>query len=88
MVPLGDRDTELHAVADLLLEGEPEPLGDPLPVKLFRGVLDCVELVDALLELDTVELCEEFSVRVLCTVRVGFIETVGEPLAETDPDSE
>lgn len=66
--PLGDRDPELQAVADLLLEGEPDILGEPLPVKLFRGVLDCVELVDALLELDTVELCEEFSVKVFCTV--------------------
>ena len=75
-------------MADLLLEGEPELLGDPLPVKLFRGVLDCVELVDALLELDTVELCEEFSVSVLCTVRVGFTDTVDEPLTETEPDSE
>jgi len=66
--PLGDRDPELQAVADLLLEGEPDILGEPLPVKLFRGVLDCVELVDALLELDTVELCDEFRVSVLCTV--------------------
>jgi len=66
--PLGDRDPELQAVADLLLEGEPDILGELLPVKLFRGVLDCVELVDALLELDTVELCDEFRVSVLCTV--------------------
>lgn len=63
-MPLEDRDPELHAVADLLLEGDPEALGETVSVKVFNGVLDCVELVDALLELDTVDVCDEFCVTV------------------------
>jgi len=63
-VPLGEREPELHAVADLLLEGEAETLGEPVGVNDLSGVLDCVELVDAVLELDTVEVCDEFWVTV------------------------
>lgn len=85
---LGDLVAELQAVADLLLEGEADTLGDPVPVKVFRGVLDCVELVDALLELDTVDVCDEFKVAVTSDVYVGIIVTVGDPLIETDPELE
>ena len=63
-MPLGDLVAELQALPDRLLEGEPDRLGDPEPVNVLSGVLDCVELVDALLELDTVEVCDEFWVTV------------------------
>jgi len=87
-VRLGEREPELHAVADRLLEGEPDTLGEPVPVKVFRGVLDCVELVDALLELDTVEVCDEFCVTVLWLVCVGITVRVDVPLTETEPELE
>ena len=63
-MPLGERVAELQALPDLLLEGEAETLGEPVGVNDLSGVLDCVELVDALLELDTVEVCDEFCVTV------------------------
>lgn len=64
LVPLGDRVPDIVTEPEELLEGDPDRLGEPVPVKVFSGVLDCVELVDALLELDTVDVWDEFCVSV------------------------
>ena len=56
----GVRDTEFVTVPDRLLEGEAEKLGEAVPVKVFSELLDCVELPETLLELDTVEVCVIF----------------------------
>lgn len=57
-------------VSDGLLEGEAETLGEAVSVKVFSELLDCVELPDTLLELETVEVCDIFCVIVVCDVCV------------------
>ena len=57
-------------VPDRLLEGEAETLGEAVPVKVFSELLDCVELPETLLELETVEVCEILEVTVPCDVSV------------------
>ena len=66
----GVRDTEFVTVPDRLLEGEAEKLGEAVPVKVFSELLDCVELPETLLELETLEVCEILEVTVPCDVSV------------------
>jgi hypothetical protein len=82
------RDTEFVTVPDRLLEGDALTLGEAVFVTVFSELLDCVELADTLLELDTVEVCDIFCVIVPCDDGVYTTVIVMDPLAETEPDSE
>jgi hypothetical protein len=64
------RDTEIVTVPDRLLEGDALTLGEAVFVAVFSELLDCVDVADTLLELDTVEVCEILEVTVPCDVSV------------------
>lgn len=87
-VPRDVRDPELLLVPEADLEGDAETLGEPESVNVFSEVLDCVELPDTLLELETVEVCEELCVDVACGVCVEFTVIVREPDADAEPEDE